>query len=181
MDITFLVSSLLLPTLLEQPIIPRHVWECDVDTGGGYSNTGSSDCTNSQAYLTTTPCPGACYQDYVNSGVNVPSWTKIQYNYDVVANNALIGSGPFECKSITNVVGGGCVSQSIENETIGLNISCPSSGPCGSANLTAVTSFRPGISLTVTPSSSPASGGWTVTYHYNVCNTGSTPLNADIT
>jgi hypothetical protein len=179
-DITFLGTSLLFPTLLEQPIIPRHIWECDVDVSGGYSNTGSSDCTNSQAYLTATPCPGACYQDYVNASVNVPSWTKIQYGYDVLANNALIGSGPFMCVSSTGTVGGGCASSSVENETIGLNFSCPSSGPCGTVRLTAVTSYHPELSLTVTPSASPASGGWTVTYTYKVCNTGSSPLNASI-
>jgi len=181
MDITFQGQSLSTPlgfsTLLETPIIPRHVWECDVDGIGGYTNTGSSDCTNSQNLLGATPCPGACYNDYTNAGVNVPSYTKIQTNYDVITNNALIGSGPFMCKSLfqSGVIGGGCTKNANGSQG-GQAI-----GPDGTALLTAVTSFHPGLSLTSTPSATASGSGWDVAYTYKVCNTGNTPLNVDIT
>ncbi|TMI67603.1 hypothetical protein E6H16_03125, partial [Candidatus Bathyarchaeota archaeon] len=182
MDITFhgqsLSTLLMFPSLLETPIIPRHVWECDVDGSGGYTNTGSSDCTNTQNLLGATPCPGACYSDYTNAGVNVPSYTKIQFSYDVVAspNNALIGSGPYMCKS-GNVIGGGCTSSGSS-----LIPCCGNCNPvCGSALLTAVTSFHPGLSLTNTPSATASGSGWNVAYSYHVCNTGNTPLNVDVT
>src|SRR2546425_6348269 len=171
MDVTFLGQSIRLPVMLETPIIPRHVWECDVDNTGGYTNTGSSDCTNNIGALMGTPCPGACYSDYTDAGVNVPSYTKVQPSYDAVAspNNALIGSGPFMCKS-GMLIGGGCTSSGSQLIPNG-----------GNALLTAVTSFHPGISPTNTPSATPSGSGWTVTYTYKVCNTGNTPLNADIT
>src|SRR2546426_6238135 len=118
-----------------------------------------------------TPCPGACYPDYTDAGVNVPAYSKIQSSYDAVAspNNALIGSGPFMCKS-GNVIGGGCTSTGSQFIPNG-----------GNALLTAVTSFHPGITLTNTPSAIASGSGWTVAYTYQVCNTGNSPLNVDIT
>src|SRR5262249_32866729 len=103
-DVVFSGQSPFLPLLLEQFVVPRHVWECDF--------TGvSGDCANGAAMVNSITPGGSL--NYTSQGFNVPSADRVSLTFDPVVNNVLIGSGPFECRSVfpsdAGSIGGGCV------------------------------------------------------------------------
>jgi ABC-type transport system substrate-binding protein len=102
LDIVFQGRSILYPVDLETFIIPRHLWQCDL--------VSENDCAAGDA-LVNMMNPGAVVQ-YSNAGVNVPSGARVDPSFDPLANHALIGSGPFECKSLfpedLGSIGTGC-------------------------------------------------------------------------
>lgn len=65
-------------------------------------------------------CQGSIWDGYVSTG-RVPNNciqadpNKIVATYDPLSNGILIGSGPWECKSTTGIVGGGCSSTGFMN------------------------------------------------------------------
>jgi hypothetical protein len=98
-DIVFSGQSVLYPVDLEAFIIPRRLWQCDL--------VPQNDCAAGRAAVIAA---GGNPTDYTNAGVNVPSGFRASANFDPVTNGALIGSGPFVCKSLFGgSVGSGCV------------------------------------------------------------------------
>ena len=102
LDVTFTGQSLVFPIDMEAYVIPRHIWECATD------NT----CAQSVSSKGT-------HGDYVAAGVLEPSIVKRSISFDPVANGALIGSGPFMCRSIfpedQGKVGTGCTKNDAGN------------------------------------------------------------------
>jgi ABC-type transport system substrate-binding protein len=100
LDIVFLGQSVLYPVDLEAFIIPRRLWQCDL--------VPQNDCAAGRSAVIAA---GGNPTDYTNAGVNVPSAFRVSNGFDPIVNNALIGSGPFVCKSLFSpgVIGGGCV------------------------------------------------------------------------
>ena len=87
------VGPFTLATITTITMIPGHYW---------------STCSGSlwDSYVATGSVPDSCMQADPN---------KITPTYDPLANGILIGSGPWECKSGTGVVGGGCSSTGFMN------------------------------------------------------------------
>jgi len=116
-------SSILYTPTISSFIIPRHLWECnnsyqandctkgalDVNGANGAGLTEDPTCT------TTNPFGPTCVAtvDYTSQGINVPSDFRVAATFDPTTSHALVGSGPYECKSIFNAdlgqVGGGCL------------------------------------------------------------------------
>jgi hypothetical protein len=99
LDIIFNGQSLNYPVFLESFIIPRHLWQCDL--------VPQNDCA---AGATAVTGAGGSVSDYTKNGINVPSYARTLPDFDPVVNYALVGSGPFECKSVfqAGAIGGGC-------------------------------------------------------------------------
>lgn len=105
LTITFTGQSILYPVDLETFIIPRHIWQC----------SGSADCANGAALVAAGGGSQATYTAAGNgiANIDVPSAIKVSTGFDPVTNGALIGSGPFVCKSVFSVdlgtPGTGCI------------------------------------------------------------------------
>ncbi len=103
LEVVFNGQSPFLTSFLEQFIVPRHIWECD------FTNV-PTDCTDGAALINSFAPGGA--MNFTRAGVNVPSAARASFSFDPLASNMLIGSGPFECKSIfapdLGSIGGGC-------------------------------------------------------------------------
>ncbi len=100
LDIVMNGQSIFYPIELESPIFPRHLWECDL--------VPENDCASGDSLIVAS---GGSVQAYTSNGFNVPSAARASPSFDPLVHNALIGSGPFECRSLfqLGIIGGGCV------------------------------------------------------------------------
>ncbi|HZD12745.1 MAG TPA: hypothetical protein VE177_04410, partial [Candidatus Binatus sp.] len=103
LDVTMLGQSVLYPPTLETFVIPQSIWACN-------NAFQANDCALGSADVVAA---GSNPADYANAGVSLPSDFRDgpSTTFDPVASNALIGSGPYVCKSVfaAGVIGGGCV------------------------------------------------------------------------
>jgi len=112
-------------TLSSLPILPAAYW-----TSGGSSawSGGISGCTATGAscypaqYTLSTPSgPVSCALSCASfpaslMNVNLPQTSA---GYDPIANHSLVGSGPWQCGTVTNSGSGVCTSTGAENPPVG--------------------------------------------------------------
>ncbi len=121
----------ILPPLVSVPILPgfywssvgRSAWDTDVNS----CEASGNGCFPVQYFLSSPSGPVACgtgtglksCQPFITSTVSAmePSNNQVAVGYDPLASGILIGSGPWECKSSTGVVGTGCSNTLTQNPT----------------------------------------------------------------
>lgn len=144
-DVVMIGSSITYLPTISTFVIPRHIWGCDFAGGTvGSTNTAddcfqgaqdvnlangaglveSTDCTpQAPALFAVNPWGPTCVStiDYTSQGIATPSHARTAATFDPLASHALIGSGPYECKSIFNSdlgqVGGGCIEDNTSPAT----------------------------------------------------------------
>jgi Bacterial extracellular solute-binding proteins, family 5 Middle len=110
-----------LATLTGIPIVSARYWTTAGQSawGSAVATCTTSTCLDSQYTLTssdTVACVGACTVSATDMTINTSDTAA---TYDPLAQGTLIGSGPWECVSSTNVLGKGCSSTGTENPPIG--------------------------------------------------------------
>jgi len=117
-----LFGPFVLPNLASLPILPGRYWTNAGSSGWDSASancTSGSNCPISQYTLSgsTVNCTLSCSP--FSASLMTVNLADVSSTFDPIANHIFIGSGPFQCGTVTSSASGACTSSGAENPPVG--------------------------------------------------------------